>query len=254
MNDTSAPLFAVGLTRTYGRLEALVDLDLTIREGECVALIGANGSGKSTAVRMMAGLLEPTAGAVHICGWDPHTEPDAELARGAIAVVPDNPLLYEDLSVRRHLELVALAHGVAGDGLDGRIDALLERLGLSARADFLPAELSRGMRQKVVIACGLVRPATTLLFDEPLTGLDPLGIRRMRETIVARGRAGAAILLSSHLLHLVQEICTRVVVMDHGRKIADGTVAELAARADLAHSGSSLEQIFLRVTGNDASA
>jgi ABC-2 type transport system ATP-binding protein len=108
------------------------------------------------------------------------------------------------------------------------------------------------MRQKVVIACGLVRDATTLLFDEPLTGLDPLGIRRMRETILSRGRAGAAILLSSHLLHRVEEICTRVIIMDRGRKIVDGTFAELASRADLAEAGSNLEQIFLRVTGRDA--
>jgi ABC-2 type transport system ATP-binding protein len=108
------------------------------------------------------------------------------------------------------------------------------------------------MRQKVVIACGLVRQASVLLFDEPLTGLDPLGIRRMRETIVARGQAGAAILVSSHLLHLVEEICTRVIIMDRGRKVADGTVAELASRADLAEAGSSLEQIFLHVTGRDA--
>ena len=107
------------------------------------------------------------------------------------------------------------------------------------------------MRQKVVIACGLVRDATTLLFDEPLTGLDPIGIRRMRDTIVARARAGAAILLSSHLLHLVEEVCTRVIIMDRGQKIADGTVAELASRADLATAGSNLEQIFLRVTGHD---
>jgi len=114
----------------------------------------------------------------------------------------------------------------------------------------LPGELSRGMRQKVVIACGLVRNATTLLFDEPLTGLDPIGIRRMRETILERGRNGAAILLSSHLLHLVEEICSRVIIMDRGRKIADGTFEELASRADLAAAGSNLEQIFLHVTGH----
>src|SRR5206468_10259065 len=107
-------------------------------------------------------------------------------------------------------------------------------------------ELSRGMRQKVVIACGLVRQASTLLFDEPLTGLDPIGIRKMRETIVARGQSGAAILLSSHLLHLVEEICTRVIIMDHGRIVADGTFAELASHAA---AGSSLEQIFMRITG-----
>jgi ABC-2 type transport system ATP-binding protein len=110
------------------------------------------------------------------------------------------------------------------------------------------------MRQKVVIACGLVRDASTLLFDEPLTGLDPVGIHRMRETIVSRGRAGASVLVSSHLLHMVEEICTRVVIMDRGNKIADGTVAELASRADIAGAGSNLEQIFLRVTGRDSAA
>jgi ABC-2 type transport system ATP-binding protein len=110
------------------------------------------------------------------------------------------------------------------------------------------------MRQKTVIACGLIRDATTLLFDEPLTGLDPAGIHRMRQTIVARARAGASVLVSSHLLHLVEEICTRIVIMDRGRKVADGTVAELAARADLAETGSNLEDIFLRVTGRDSEA
>ena len=110
------------------------------------------------------------------------------------------------------------------------------------------------MRQKVVIACGLVRDATTLLFDEPLTGLDPLGIRRMRTTIVARARAGAAILLSSHLLHLVEEVCTRVIIMDRGKEDRGRNGAELASRADLAEAGSNLEQIFLHVTGHDAAA
>jgi ABC-2 type transport system ATP-binding protein len=103
----------------------------------------------------------------------------------------------------------------------------------------------------VVIACGLVRDAAVLLFDEPLTGLDPIGIRRMRDTIRRRAQAGAAVLVSSHLLHLVEEICTRVIIMDHGRKVADGTVQELASRVDLASAGSNLEQIFLRVTGHD---
>ena len=127
---------------------------------------------------------------------------------------------------------------------------LIEELQLTGKEMSLPGELSRGMRQKVIIACGLARNATTLLFDEPLTGLDPIGIRRMRTTIVARARAGAAILLSSHLLHLVEEVCSRVIIMDRGRKIADGTVDELATRADLVAAGSNLEQIFLHVTGH----
>jgi ABC-2 type transport system ATP-binding protein len=163
--------------------------------------------------------------------------------------MPDEPHLFEYLTVMEHLRLVGRLYGVAD--IDSRSRTLLEELELVGKENALPGELSRGMRQKVLIACGLVRDATTLLFDEPLTGLDPIGIRRMRETIVARARDGAAVLLSSHLLHLVEKVCTRVIIMDRGRKIADGTVAELASRADLAEAGSSLEQIFLRVTGHD---
>ena len=164
--------------------------------------------------------------------------------------MPDEPHLFEYLTVEEHLRLTGrLVPGARHRSHAAR--TLLRELELTGKEKALPGELSRGMRQKVVIACGLVRDATTLLFDEPLTGLDPLGIRRMRETILSRGRAGAAILLSSHLLHLVEEICTRVIIMDRGRKVADGTFEELASRADLAVAGSSLEQIFLKVTGRD---
>src|SRR4051794_4227415 len=173
-------------------------------------------------------------------------------AKRRLAFMPDEPHLFEYLTVEEHLHLIARLYHVRD--VDRRGAALLEGLELAGKERAPPGELSRGMREKSVVACGLIRDATTLLFDEPLTGLDPIGIRRMRETIVARGRAGAAILLSSHLLHLVEEICTRVIVMDRGRKVADGTFAELAARADLAQAGSNLEQIFLRVTGRDASA
>jgi ABC-2 type transport system ATP-binding protein len=238
------------LRRVYGAFTAVDDLSFSVANGEIVGLIGPNGAGKTTTLRTLAGILRPTSGRVRIEGHDLIEAPIE--AKKCLAFMPDEPHLFEYLTVEEHLRLIARLYGV--DDFDRRARALLDELELTGKERALPGELSRGMRQKVVIACGLVRPATTLLFDEPLTGLDPLGIRRMRETIVARGRAGAAILLSSHLLHLVQEICTRVVVMDHGRKIADGTVEELAARADLAHSGSSLEQIFLRVTGNDASA
>jgi ABC-2 type transport system ATP-binding protein len=107
------------------------------------------------------------------------------------------------------------------------------------------------MKQKVAIACGLIHAPTALIFDEPLTGLDPLGIRHMKQTIVSRGRAGAAVIVSSHLLHLVEEICSRIVIIDRGVKVADGTLAELAARSDLAATGSNLEQIFLTATARD---
>jgi ABC-2 type transport system ATP-binding protein len=235
---------------TTGTFTAVDDLSFTVASGEIVGLIGPNGAGKTTTLRSLAGVLRPTSGRVRIDGHDLIDDPLE--ARRRLAFMPDEPHLFEYLTVEEHLRLVARLYGV--DDFDRRANVLLDELELKGKERSLPGELSRGMRQKVVIACGLVRSATTLLFDEPLTGLDPIGIRRMRNTIVARARDGAAILLSSHLLHLVEEVCSRVIIMDRGRKIADGTFAELASRADLATAGSSLEQIFLRVTGHDTSA
>jgi len=134
--------------------------------------------------------------------------------------------------------------------VEQRAAALLDELQLTGRERMLPSELSRGMKQKVAIACGLLHDPRVLLFDEPLTGLDPLGIRHMKSTIVARGRAGAAVIVSSHLLHLVEEICTRILIIHRGAKVADGTLAELSARAQTAGVGSMLEQIFLDITAD----
>jgi len=243
------------LTRTYaaasGAAFTAVDgLSFTLAAGEIVGLIGPNGAGKTTTLRSIAGILRPTSGRITIDGHD--LAADGIAARRALAFMPDEPHLFEYLTVVEHLRLMGRLYSV--EDFDHRAGALIEELELTGKERSLPGELSRGMRQKVVIACGLVRPASTLLFDEPLTGLDPVGIRRMRQTIVARARAGACVLVSSHLLHMVEEICTRVIIMDRGRKIADGTVAELARRADLAAAGSNLEQIFLRVTGHQSDA
>jgi ABC-2 type transport system ATP-binding protein len=225
---------------------AVDDFTFAAAGGEIIGLIGPNGAGKTTTLRTLAGILRPTSGRVAIDGHD--IVADSIAAKRRLAFMPDEPHLFEYLTVEEHLRLVARLYRV--EDFERRARALIEELELKGKERSLPGELSRGMRQKVVIACGLVRDATTLLFDEPLTGLDPVGIHRMRETIVARGRAGACVLVSSHLLHMVEEICTRVIIMDHGRKVADGTVAELASRAELAAAGSNLEQIFLRVTGH----
>ena len=240
------PIAVEHFTRTYGAFTAVDDLSLDVGSGEIVGLIGPNGAGKTTTLRSLAGILLLTSGRIAVDGHDLAT--DGIEAKRRLAFMPDKPHLFEYLTVEEHLRLVARLYTVPD--FDRRARSLIEELELTGKERSLPGELSRGMRQKVVIACGLVRDASVLLFDEPLTGLDPLGIRKMRETIVARGRAGAAILVSSHLLHLVEEICTRVVIMDHGRKVADGTVAELAARAE-ATAGSNLEQIFLKVTGKE---
>jgi ABC-2 type transport system ATP-binding protein len=212
------PLQVRGLTRSYGRLVGLHALDLELAGGECVALIGANGSGKSTAVRTIAGLLEPSEGEVRINGHDPHTEPDAEAARAALALVPDAPLLYDDLTVRQHLELVTLAYGVPGDD----IDALLERLGLTARAEFLPAELSRGMRQKAGLACALIRPAALIVLDEPVVGLDPPSQALLIELLLEAKARGTAVLLTTHQMGFADRVADRAIVLAEGEVFDQG--------------------------------
>jgi ABC-type multidrug transport system ATPase subunit len=230
MNDPP-PLEARAVSRSFGQLRALHDFSLTIAPGQCVALVGANGSGKSTAVRTLAGLLEPSEGEVRVEGHDPHREPDAERARARMALVPDNPLLYGDLTVREHVELVTVAHGLAGSELDGRIDALLERLGLGHRSDFRPPELSRGMRQKTQLACALIRPAVLLLLDEPVVGLDPPSQALLHELLLERKTAGCAVLLTTHQLGFAEGLADRGMLLSEGEIIDAGSYRDVAANA-----------------------
>jgi ABC-2 type transport system ATP-binding protein len=235
------------LTKVYKDVAAVNDLSFRVEPGEIVGLIGPNGAGKTTTLRCIVGLHKPSTGTITVAGHDVVREPVE--AKRRLAFMADEPQLFEYLTVTEHLRLTARIYGVKD--FERQSTALLEELELDGKRTALPTELSRGMKQKVAIACGLIHEPSVLLFDEPLTGLDPLGIRHMKETIVARGRAGAAIVVSSHLLHLVEEICTRVVIIDRGAKVADGTLAELSARPDLGQPGSSLEQIFLKATERD---
>ncbi|HEY9015161.1 MAG TPA: ABC transporter ATP-binding protein, partial [Gemmatimonadales bacterium] len=188
----------------------------------------------------------PTAGRIVIDGHDLRADPVA--AKSALAFIPDEPHLFEYLTVEEHLRFVGRLYRM-GD-VSGRIPDLLRELDLSDKRGALPGELSRGMKQKLAIACGLLHEPKALLLDEPLTGLDPVGIRRMKTTIMQRAEAGAAVILSSHLLHLVEEICTRVLVMQRGKVVAFGRMAEiLAARPEL--RSRTLEDVFLALIGQE---
>lgn len=234
------------LTKTYGELKAVDDFSFTVDPGEIVGLIGPNGAGKTSTLRCIVGIQTLSGGTITIDGHDIAQDPVA--AKRQLAFMADEPHLFDYLTVAEHLRLTGRIYKVRD--FDMRSKTLLDELELTGKENALPGELSRGMKQKVAIACGLLHEPKALLFDEPLTGLDPLGIRHMKSTIVARGKMGAAVIVSSHLLQMVEEICTRVVIIDRGQKVADGTLAELSSHA--ASEGSTLEQIFLKVTSRES--
>jgi ABC-2 type transport system ATP-binding protein len=231
------------LSKSYAGKPAVTDLSFSVAAGEVLGLVGPNGAGKTSTLRCLAGILPPTSGTIRIAGHDIAADPVA--AKGALAWVPDEPRFFEYLSVGDHLRWIGRLYGVAD--VEERIPVLLGEMELGDKGNLLPGALSRGMKQKLSLAMALVHDPRVLLFDEPLTGLDPVAIRRAKDTIVARARAGAAVVVSSHLLDLVQEIAGRVLVLMDGRAAALGTLAELqAAHPDLA-AGARLEEIFLRM-------
>ena len=233
------------LSKVFGTFTAVRDLSFAVRPGEVLGLVGPNGAGKTTTLRAIAGIIPPTTGQVRLAGHDLGAEPLA--AKRALAFFTDEPRLFDYLTVRQHLNFVARLYAVADHEAIAR--PLLEELEIADRLDSLPGELSRGMKQKLAIACGLLHAPQVLLFDEPLTGLDPLGIRRMKDSILRRARAGAAIILSSHLLHLLEEVCSHVLILKRGEKIADGTIAEIRARFGNGDDNANLEDVFIRATG-----
>lgn len=233
------------LSKRYGNFTAVRDLSLVVQPGEVLGLVGPNGAGKTSTLRCLAGIIPATAGKIRIAGHDIAADPLP--AKRALAFFPDEPRLFEYLTVRQHLTFVAKIYGVGNH--QAIAEPLLEEFEIADKADQLPGELSRGMKQKLAIACGLLHAPRVMFFDEPLTGLDPLGIRRMKNSILKRAREGAAIVLSSHLLHLLEEVCSHVLILKKGDKIAHGTIAEVAARFSGGETGVNLEEIFIRATG-----
>jgi ABC-type multidrug transport system ATPase subunit len=212
-------LVARGLAKEYDDLVALHALDLELRGGELTALVGHNGSGKSTFLRLAAGLLEPTAGEVLVDG-DPAGSYDA---RATLSFVPDEPVLYDDLSVAEHVEYLAGLHGI--DGWPEWADDLITRFGLDDRVDDLPRRFSRGLRQKTALVLGFVRPFSVLIVDEPFVGLDPSGQRELTELLVETASDGACVVVATHQLQLLDRA-------DRAVGLRDGQVA-FSGRVDL---------------------
>ena len=213
--EQATVLEADGASKAYADLVALEALTLQVPTGEAVALVGHNGSGKSTLLRLAAGLLDLTEGSITIAGQPAGSSG----ARAAASFLPDEPVLYDDLSVREHLAYVAALHGVAADAED--FDELLERVGLAHRADDLPARFSRGLRQKASIALGLVRPFEVLLVDEPFVGLDAPGKEALLGIFAELHADGAAIIVATHDPAFVERV-DRCIALRDGVVVHDG--------------------------------
>jgi len=238
------------LTKTYGSFVAVNGLSLAVKRGEVLGLVGPNGAGKTSTLRAIAGIHPPSDGFIRICGYDLRSDPVE--AKRRLAFLPDEPRLFDYLTVEEHIRFVARIYQVAD--VASRITPLLEELELADRRKALPAELSRGMKQKLMIACGFIHSPEVLIFDEPLTGLDPLGIRRMKESIVRRSQEGASVILSSHLLHLVEELCDSVAIIQNGTRIAYGSIEDLKWQIAQGKADVSLEEAFLQITAKNHEA
>ena len=234
-----------GLTKLYDKFPAVSDLSFTVRPGEVLGLVEPNGAGKTTTLRCLSGIIPATRGSARIAGED--LAQNAIAAKRQLAFFSDEPRLFEYLTVWQHLVFTARIYQVVNYQEIGR--HLLAELEMADKVDSLPGELSRGMKQKLAIACGLLHSPRVIFFDEPLTGLDPLGIRRMKDSILNRAREGAAIIISSHLLHLLEEVCSHVLILKGGRKILDGTMDEVLQKSSEHAGDANLEEVFFRATG-----
>lgn len=236
--------------KTYGATVAVAGISFRVEPGEILGLVGPNGAGKTTTLRALAGILVPTRGRLLIAGHDLAREPI--LAKAAMAYIPDEPKLFEHLTVWEHLWFTAEIYGLTG--WQPRAEALLTQFELQDKRDALTVELSRGMRQKAAICCGYLHQPKAIMLDEPLTGLDPRGIRTIKDSIQQHARDGAALIVSSHLLSMVEDLCTTVLILHKGRQLLHEKLDHLQRQLTQDGKQETLEELFFRLTEGDKPA
>ena len=241
----------VGLCKRFGGTLAVDDLTLKVEAGEVMGFLGPNGSGKTTTIRLLMGLLRPTAGRASILGRD--CAADAVALKREVGYLPDEPFLYPYLSGVETLDLVAGLHGFPAAEARRRAEAAAERIGLGAAARAYTVTYSLGMKKRLALALALVHEPRVLILDEPTNGLDPAGARQMRAAIAEYAAGGRTIFLSTHLLDAAERLCHRVAILQHGRLRAVATPGELRARFGVGPE-TTLEDLFLRMTGDPPDA
>lgn len=233
------------LTKKYGDFAALTDLNLTVPRGVLYGLLGPNGAGKTTALRIIAGILQATAGTATVGGHDVRKEP--ELAKSRLGYIPDRPFIYEKLTGAEFLRFVAGLYGQNGNEIDRRIDELLGVWELTAWRDELLEAYSHGMKQKLIISSALIHRPEVIVVDEPLVGLDPKAARMLKDIFRGFVKRGGTILMSTHTLEVAEALCDRIAIIQSGRIRAEGTMEDLRREAQAGDIG--LEEIFLKLTG-----
>ena len=235
---------ARGLRKEYGSRAAVQGLDLTVGPGQLFGFLGPNGAGKTTTIKMLVGLLRPTAGSALLAGHDIRL--DTEAAKAKVGYVPDSPVLYDKLTGREFLEFSGDLYHVERALCDRRIDTLLDIFELRDRGADLIGGFSRGMRQKISLAAALLHDPTVLFLDEPTVGLDPRSARLMKDVLKDFCRGERCAFVSTHILEIAESMCSHIGIINGGSLVTTGTLAEVKAQG---RPGASLEELFLGLTG-----
>jgi ABC-2 type transport system ATP-binding protein len=233
-----------GLTKWYKDTLAVDSIDFDVADGEILGLLGPNGAGKTTILRSISGIIQPNSGRIVIGGLE--LAANQEAAKRQLAFVPEVPNMFEMLTVYEHLRLIAMAYDTM-DKFEERAASLLGKFDLEEKKDSLVLSLSKGMKQKLAVACAFIHEASVLLFDEPLIGIDPKGARELKDMMISGKATGCSILVSTHMLDTAERLCDRILIIDHGKKVAEGTLEEIHERAHMGNDAS-LEDMFLKLT------
>lgn len=233
-----------GYKKAYRDTVAVRGLSFEVAAGSVLGVVGPNGAGKTTTMRALCGIIPPSAGRLMVAGHDIVEDPIA--AKSQLAFIPDEPQLFDVMTVWEHLEFSASIYRL--HHFQAEAERLLEQFELTEKRNTIAQELSRGMRQKVAICCAYLHQPKAIIFDEPLTGLDPRGIRTLKASIRERAAGGSAIMVSSHLLDLIDDLCSHLLILNRGECLFQGTIAEAKGRLETAGTDATLEDIFFQLT------
>ena len=234
------------LTKNYGDYKAVDDLNLFVKKGEIFGFIGPNGAGKTTTIKMIGGILAPSAGSVTVAGIDIQKEP--EKAKRKIGFIPDRPYLYEKLTGREFLKFTADLYGVPADIFNKKAQQNLEMFSLEDWSDELIESYSHGMKQRLIMSAALLHDPEVIIVDEPMVGLDPMAIMMVKDLFQRLAHKGVTVFMSTHTLAVAEDICERIGVINKGHLIASGTTADLRRQANV--TDADLERVFINLTTN----